>query len=398
MISNADVIIVGGGLAGSLTALRFATTKPELNVLLIEETDRLGGHGSWHFFDSDLSADAMAWIRSIGILSWPETQVRFPKSERTLACGYHILRSEELHKATTERLGSAIRFQTKVAQVSNMGIVLETGDIIEAPLVLDARGIESGKTPHLYGYHKQMCFDLTLESEHGVTTAISLDTTCPQIDGLRYYALFPLDAKRLHIIEGYYSDTADVNVERITRSVQSYAERKGWKISSIDRQETNIHALPLTVEYLPILNEGEAIPIGRRGGYFHPTTGNSLADAVRAAEFFTTTAGATTQNAREVLHKFRRPWLSRQRFYRILNRMMFYAAEPSLRYQVMQRLYEQPLELIQRFHSSKTSWADRIRLLRGKSPVPLDRAFKSLGEGNVIARAKAASPQGNAAV
>src|SRR5262249_39364811 len=49
-----DVIIIGGGLAGTLLALELRTLGFE-NFLVLESSDRLGGNKTWSCFASDIS-------------------------------------------------------------------------------------------------------------------------------------------------------------------------------------------------------------------------------------------------------------------------------------------------------------------------------------------------------
>ncbi|MES2856578.1 MAG: lycopene cyclase family protein, partial [Bdellovibrionota bacterium] len=79
----------------------------------------------------------------------------------------------------------------------------------------------------------------------------------------------------------------------------------------------------------------------------------------------------------------RRAWLSRQRFYRLVNRLIFHASEPTLRYQIVQKFHELPADMISRFNGGRTTWADRLRIITGKSPVPLKRAFRHFTERSV---------------
>ncbi|MCC6990951.1 MAG: FAD-dependent oxidoreductase, partial [Acidobacteria bacterium] len=44
-----DVVIVGGGLAGSLAAWRLRTTRPDRAVTLVEAGPALGGNHTWSF-------------------------------------------------------------------------------------------------------------------------------------------------------------------------------------------------------------------------------------------------------------------------------------------------------------------------------------------------------------
>ena len=59
----------------------------------------------------------------------------------------------------------------------------------------------------------------------------------------------------------------------------------------------------------------------------------------------------------------------------MLNRMMFRAGAPERRYRIMQRFYRLPEDLIGRFYAGEPSWADSVRLLAGRPPVPLGAAL-----------------------
>jgi lycopene beta-cyclase len=116
---------------------------------------------------------------------------------------------------------------------------------------------------------------------------------------------------------------------------------------------------------------------GARGGFFHPLTSYSLPDAVRFAVWLATKApldqrlGAATRERGE-LH-----W-RRGGYYRLLTAMLFRAAEPNLRYKVLERFYRLGAPLIGRFYAGESSLTDKLRILSGKPPVPLGRALKVL--------------------
>jgi lycopene beta-cyclase len=389
----ADVLIVGGGLAGGLTAMTFAKLRPEKSFILLESSDRLGGDHTWSFHSSDVPTWALEELRPFISRSWNEHSVVFPRFERTLSGAYHSIRSTDFHRALANRLGDRVRFNAKVVSLNESSVSLESGETLEAPLVLDARGTKELPPARLNGYQKFIGLDLKLDGPHGLQAPVIMDANCPQLDGFRFFYLLPWDETRLLIEETFYSDTPDLIEERIRRSIKSYAERRGWKIAKIEREERGVLPIPMTSSLISSCTNGEALAIGARGGYFHSTTGYSLADAIRIAEFL---AGIpdmpkvtqfTTVKCRELLLRFRRPWLSRQRFYRLLNRMLFYAAEPGLRYTVLQRFYELPQDLIERFYSGRSTWRDRVRVLSGKPPVPVSRALKNLTERTVLDRA-----------
>jgi lycopene beta-cyclase len=378
---KSDVVIVGGGLAGSLVALKLAIAKPDLHVVLVDTGETLGGHHTWSFHETDLDTpESLAWIQPLITKSWDDSSVQFPRLQKTLPGRFHAIRSDGLHKLLMEKKGDDVLLKARAVRMSESHVELENDHILAARCILDARGLITSPPAGVNGFQKFIAMDVLLETPHGLTSPIRIDATCPQLDGLRYFQLLPWDEKRLMVAEYFYSDSPELNYERISRSIQSFIERRGWKVAKIEREEKGVVPIPMTSDYLTGSVGGEALPIGMRGGYFHATTGRSLPDAVRLAELLATIEDLTTQNARDGLMKFRRAWLSRQSFYRLLNRWLFYASEPSLRYVVFQYFFGQQQDMIERFESGKSTWTDRFRVLSGRPPVPFDRAFRSLTE------------------
>jgi lycopene beta-cyclase len=264
-------------------------------------------------------------------------------------------------------------------------VLTEKGKSFEAGCILDARGFEDLPTAQTNGYQKYLGFDFVLDpsTPHGLTSPVLIDASCPQLEGFRFFRLLPLSDDRVFVAETFYSDSAELNEERTSKSILSYVERRGWKIKKQERKEKGVMPMPLTSDAIKTSVTGEALLIGVRGGYFHSLSGETLPDAVRFAEHLAKIPELTTSSARESLMRFRRPWLSRQRFYRLVNRLMFHASEPTLRYQVLQKFYELPDDMISRFNGGRSTWADRVRILTGKAPVPLKRAFRHFSERSV---------------
>ena len=53
-------------------------------------------------------------------------------------------------------------------------------------------------------------------------------------------------------------------------------------------------------------------------------------------------------------------------FYRMLDRMLFKAAEPAERYRVLERFYPLDPQLIGRFYAGRSTMMDKARILTGK--------------------------------
>jgi lycopene beta-cyclase len=118
--------------------------------------------------------------------------------------------------------------------------------------------------------------------------------------------------------------------------------------------------------------------LGLRGGFFHPTTGYSLPDAVRNAVLLAEQADLSGA-ALHALFRGRAAtrWKERH-FYQLLNRMLFRAAPPRQRYKVLEHFYRLPEPLIARFYAGQLSAFDKMRILTGRPPVPLGKAIAAM--------------------
>jgi lycopene beta-cyclase len=118
--------------------------------------------------------------------------------------------------------------------------------------------------------------------------------------------------------------------------------------------------------------------IGLRGGFFHPTTSYSLPDAVANAALLAEQRDFTAP-ALHALFRDRSEQLWQQRsFFRLLNRMLFRAAEPDEAYRVLQHFYRLPPAIIARFYSARLTPLDKLRVLSGRPPVPIGRALSAM--------------------
>lgn len=386
---HADVILVGGGLAGGLLAYRLSLQHPEKRTLLLEASDRLGGNHVWVFRESDVqNAD---WLRPLISKSWMQFEVRFPKQKQTLASGLHAIESPHFNKFLNAKLGSTIRPQSRVEKMTATSVTLASGETLFAPLVIDATGISdsaiSEKTfaNSACGWRKSLAFELLLQNPHGMSTPIAIDAVAPQMDGFRFFVCLPLEDKRVLIKEVFYSATPHLNRERIKQSILAYADRLGWQLSSIEREETYTTPLPLyqpsfdKLSHDASLPSGEdfeldvPIPISAGHGWYNLTTGSELPDAVRVADFIADLPELRTGAVRPRLRDYRTGQTEQQLFYRLLNRLLFRAAEPTLRYQIFESLFRLPEDIVARFSSGLVTARDRSRILGARPALRANR-------------------------
>jgi lycopene beta-cyclase len=377
-----DVIFAGGGLSSALTAYRLRLARPDLRILIIESGPRLGGNHTWSFHHADLTEGQHRWVAPFIAHSWRQQTVRFPRFSRTLDAPYHSITSESLHRAVIGRLGEAGVLGGLVTGLDEEMVHFQAGTLV-APCIIDGRGYAPSPSLVL-GFQKFLGVELACAEPHGETAPVIMDALVSQDDGYRFVYTLPLGPDRILVEDTYYADGALLDVNLLRGKIAAYANARGWRIAGTLREEAGV--LPVVLagnieKFWADIPEHSA-PLGLRAALFHPTTGYSLPDAVRLADGLAALPSLTTRAVRKLVEEqSKRLWRQRA-FYRMLNRMLFLAAEPAQRYAVLQRFYRLPEALIARFYAGASTGADKARILMGRPPVSIRRALASLPEAS----------------
>ena len=377
-MTGIDLILVGGGLANTLIALRLDETRPELNILLIERAESLGGNHTWSFHGSDLTPEQHRWIKPLVQYSWDDYEVRFPGRNRTLPGTYHSITSERLDATARDRLRERVRSGTSVARLQPDQIVLESGEILRAGAVIDGRG--PGPSPQLdVRFQKFVGQVVELAAPHDLRRPIIMDATKAQEDGYRFFYILPFDERTLLIEDTRYSDSPGISLAEYGHAISDYAADQGWQIGRVLRQEEGV--LPITLGGDIDAFWNSATPVARAGlraALYHPATGYSLPNAVRLADQLAQLTDWTAETVYRQTRAASESLWDSTGFYRVLNRMLFLAAEPMERRTVLQRFYGLNSGLIGRFYAGRNTRLDKLRILAGKPPVGLRRAFNAV--------------------
>jgi lycopene beta-cyclase len=376
-----DVIVAGGGLASTLVAHRLKVARPELRLLIVEQGARLGGNRAWSFHSTDLSEAQHAWIAPFVAHRWPGQTVRFPDFTRSLATPYCSVTSERLRQVVLDTLGGSVRLNSTVATLNANSVALEGGERLTAACVIDARGAMPSETLFLR-FKKFLGLELRLKQAHGEAVPTIMDANIPQDDGYRFVCTLPLSPHTILVEETSHAGGPADSPAHSRQSILAYAERRGWQIAEVVREE--IGALPVVLAgdidaYWQEAASGAA-PIGLRACLFHPTTGYSLPDAVAAAEAIAELPELTTAALRGFIGaRAKRLWTER-RFYRMLNRFQFLAAQPDKRFEIMQRFYSLSEPLIERFYRAASTRPDKARIMIRRPPAPILRVLAHMRE------------------
>jgi lycopene beta-cyclase len=391
-VVSADVLLVGGGLASSFIALRLKRARPSLKIIMLERDARIGGEHTWCHFATDVSPAISDWLGPLIAHDWAGYDVRFPAHRRTLTTRYRAITSARLHQVMSELLGGDAWLEVEALEVKAETVRLVDGRRLEAPLVIDARGPRRSRRLAL-GWQKFLGQEVRLSAPHGLARPIVMDATVAQLDGYRFLYVLPIGPDRLLIEDTRYSDGPALDRAQLEIDIAAYAATQGWIVAETIREEVGVLPIALAgdIDAYWAESEGTAADAGMRAALFHPTTGYSSPDAARQAELIATLPRLTTASARAALTEMSKTAWRARGFYRLLNRMLFRAAEPAQRYRVLERFYRLPQPLIERFYAGEATLADKARILSGKPPVPIRRALRCLSEAPLLAERAAAA-------
>lgn len=382
MTIHADVILVGAGLANGLIAHRLKARACGLRVVAVDER-RPGEGRTWSYHETDLSPGQREWMGPLTSCRWPAQEVRFPSFSRRLETGYASVSGEAFGRSVEALLGDDL-LRDEVVEVAAHRVSTRAGVDLKAPLVVDGRGMRAD-APFRCAWQKFVGVEIELSTDCVLDAPIIMDATLPQRDGYRFLYTLPFERRRILVEDTYYSDSPALNVERLRNEALRYAISHGWNVERVARVETGVLPIPLAGDIGAFWNEPAVAPArsGVNAALFHMTTGYSLPEAVRLAERIANEDVLTTERiAPAVRRRSLKRWRE-QRFYRLLNRMLFLAGEPAERWRIMERFYRLPSGAIDRFYAGRTSVPDMVRILSGRPPVPVRRALRCLSESSV---------------
>ncbi len=379
-----QLIIAGGGLSGSLAALALAERRPDVSFLLIEQGQSFGGNHVWSFFDSDVAPEQRWLVDPLVTGRWPDHEVSFPKRSRRIALGYNSITSECLDRLVRRRLRpDQYQLGQRIVDLGDHHLTLDGGERIEARGIIDARGVSALEGLDL-GWQKFVGRTYRFERAHRSSRPVIMDACVDQQGGYRFVYTLPFSENELMVEDTYYSTSAVLDATRVGEKIEDYVLNKGWGAGQVVSEEIGI---------LPVLLGGEVAtlwdrsgpPIARlglRGGFFHPTTGYTMPDAVQNAALLAQQRDLSGPALHLFYHRRAAALWKERSFYKLLNRMLFRAAGPHERYRVLEHFYRLPQTLIARFYAGQLTTWDKLRIVSGRPPVPLRRALAALRERN----------------
>lgn len=368
------LLIVGGGLAGTLLGLALTQAHPGFPFWILDTLPwEQRPLQTWSCHASDLSPAAREWLAPWLEKTWPAYTVRFPFSTpQTIPLGYHSLSAPFLFQKAGPVLRPHWVAPAQVIQVEPQAVTLAGGERLQAPLVLDARGLPS-PLPYRAGFQKFAGALLESHTPHGLTLPRLMEASSPASYlpsaltscDFRFFYVLPWSPTQLLVEETWYSASPSLDVNASIQRCQAYAAhhwKQDWKLVN---QEQGCLPLPLEDPCAWAHPNRQAVPIlGTRAGFFHDITGYSLPWAIEVALTLVRAFPLAHPRAvQDILFPSRpkqAPGIPPSRsFFQRLNRFFFHTPPPQERHRLLAYFYGLPTPLIRSFYRGHLSLAEK---------------------------------------
>ena len=391
-------VVVGAGLSGLILAWRCLSLNPNLSVIIIDSNHIIGGDHTWSFNINDIESSLHEWIEPFIAHTWEKYDVKFKGYSRRLNIPYCTGNSNSLRACVEPFIKSGrlkLILDTEVIKLTSFDVTILSGEKLTGDYIFDARGFTFDDNIKL-GIQKFYGKTIETVKPHNLKYPIIMDATVAQNDGYRFIYCLPFSKNKILIEDTYYSDGLNFDQDKYNKRIDKYIEANDWTEHKVIRVEKGILPITLAVDSKLIEKRGlkynEPIKIGMRGNFYHPVTGYSFPDSVRLASKISKTINSSDKNKRLNLdleiRKYKLLLYRRDRYFRLLNRLLFKASLPSKRHLVLQRFYTLSESLIKRFYEGNLHKKDKLRILIGKPPVPVLKALYFFSEKAFVAREK----------
>jgi lycopene beta-cyclase len=213
------------------------------------------------------------------------------------------------------------------------------------------------------GWQKSFGREYVFAAPHRVDRPVLIDATVEQGSGFRFMRCLPFSDRRMLVEDVEYSDSAETDAAAAAARLDAYLATRKWQQASVEREEERVLPVPTGGDFGAFWRVGGArvAKIGMRGGFFHPTSGHSLGDAVRSAITLTRQGdfgGAALHDLFE--EEAAASWRKRD-LQRGFNAGLF-GAKGEERRRHFEDFYAVDPALIARFLGGRTALLDKMRL------------------------------------
>ncbi len=341
------VIIIGGGLWGTLLALRIRECLPQIAVRIYEPGNQLGEKLAVSFHASDVSTEDLKWLTPFISRQWDNFEVSFPRYRRNSQHRLCTMEPAHFHSVALQKLGANTVF-------FNHEITPEEA-LREGTFVIDtvARGYFKA-----LAYQKIQEMVVELKHPHRLLSPLTMDASVEQKNGFRYFQALPLTEKKILVKDVRFSSDPQLYHVDLEQEILEEMKLRRWIPEVIMESESEFWKIPRIKD--ENFSEGRVI---RLDGFIHDVTGDALPDAVRLIERMVKTSfrlGELKLMMKDYLLERR----ARRKLLRFMNRMLFQVKTPCHeRYLFFQSLHSMSPVIREKFYKGDMELIDILKLI-----------------------------------
>jgi lycopene beta-cyclase len=361
---NHGLLIAGGGVAGSLAALAMARLRPEVPMMFVSETSDLSADRTHVLLDQGLSDEERALAAPLIEKSWDAHYVSFPSGSRKLKLRCHAITGARIDAAVREALRpDQIRAEDRIVAVRDQSLLLHGGETVAGDGALDARSWAHQTTLEL-GWRKTLARTYRFTAPHRVDLPVIVDATLDGESADGFFACIPFDERTLRIERVELSTAPELDEAAVGARIQAYVAKRGWSGGEmVVGEESSAAPLALGGDFGAYWRIGGArvAKLGARGGFFHPVTGSTFPDALRAALLLTRQRDFSGEALHDLFEEQAAALWRRREYYRSFNQLLLQADGGGDA--VLERLYGLDAGIIGRFFAEDLGIFDRRRVM-----------------------------------
>lgn len=361
-----DIVIAGGGLAGGLIALALRRQRPDLDVLVVEAGERLGGRRRHTWICGD---DAALLLDRCRMARWDMADFAFPGAFRQVALPVCSISADDFDAALRRELPpESLRLRAPIAELAAGTVTLASGETITARTVIDCRGFAASDALDIV-WRTSLERSLACAEPHHVAQPMLVDAGGVQGGDFAFAQVLPIGLGELVIGEHRISRRAQIDRRELSSALEATSRRAGWQ-GNIKGSEAGVRPLiaggSLARHYAGIAAPG--VPLaGSRGLFLHPLTGSSMAAALGVAQAIAGEADLPgDQLAAMLANRARQHWQAMTPARSMVARLVAGQGQGQGRGQGAERaarLARLPQESIARLLAGSPSLMDRLRLM-----------------------------------
>lgn len=346
------VVILGGGFAGTLLALKLKELQPGIAFTLYEESSSLGGNTSCIFRESDCKS-FLSLLKPFISYSWPVHQFKSSVVDRWISSPLHMITPESLHTVAFEKLKSHVKLNNEIS----LELALQ-----DSSFVIDTRDTCYFRKA---GFVHELSLEIELENPHYFKSPVLFDGESCGAD--EYFSYFPLNDSRLIISHSNFHQSNRSKRDDQFNRILNFANQKGFRISKVVKENCSSRFLPVTKPY--VHQESRVISLA---GFMNPTTGCRLTALAGVIDKMTKTSFRYGE-LKALLKKESQDFENRTEFYLYLNQQVLKNHSS-----VFEAVFDQSQNVIDRFYQNKLSFLDRSRIIYGHSHRKVNEMAKLL--------------------